>query len=174
MQQGDRSLEGHAPAMKLPVERGNVLVIVVQCHVRHYMAGVERMIMIGEVPAEVERAYMATQKAFEDSRAAMRPGMKFSELHGIAKQVFVDAGYPDIIGTVGLVRNMLDVGGGRIEAGNIRAHNDRPLQPGMIITIEPWAAIPGFGGHRQCDMVLVTEDGWEPLSKVDSGVLRVG
>jgi Xaa-Pro aminopeptidase len=174
MQQGGRSLATHAPAMKVPVASGKVIMINAQTHVHHYMAGVERMVMVGEVPDAIRRNYETVQQAFVATRDAIRPGVTFDALFEAGQQVFADAGLDYVINTGGLVRNILDVGGGRIPAGDIRPGNLTELQRGMVLSIEPWSAIPGFGSHRHCEMVLVTEDGWELMSHTDSGILRIG
>lgn len=174
MQQGGRSLATHAPAMKVPVAAGQVIMINVQTHVHHYMAGVERMVMVGDVPDDVRRKYETVHEAFVATRDAIRPGVTFEALFEAGRLLFAQAGLDHVINTGGLVRNILDVGGGRIPAGDIRPGNLTELRTGMVLSIEPWSAIPGFGSHRHCEMVLVTDDGWEPMSHAPSGVLRIG
>jgi Xaa-Pro aminopeptidase len=160
--------------MKIPVSSGQVIMINAQTHVQHYMAGVERMVMVGDVPDDVRRNYTTVHQAFLATRDAIRPGVTFDGLFEAGRRVFADAGVDHVINTGGLVRNILDVGGGRIPAGDIRPGNLTELQTGMVLSIEPWSAIPGFGSHRHCEMVLVTEDGWELMSHTDSGILRIG
>jgi Xaa-Pro aminopeptidase len=43
----------------------------------------------------------------------------------------------------------------------------------MVLSVEPWALIPGVGGPRHCELVVVTADGAQPLTDVDRGVLRI-
>jgi Xaa-Pro aminopeptidase len=43
----------------------------------------------------------------------------------------------------------------------------------MVLSVEPWALIPGVGGPRHCELVVVTADGAQPLTDVDRGVLPV-
>ena len=85
----------------------------------------------------------------------------------------MDAGYDRITNGSGLIRNILHHTGGRIAAGDLRVYNERTLQPGMVLSVEPWALIPGVGGPRHCELVVVTADGVQPLTGVDRGVLRV-
>ena len=47
------------------------------------------------------------------------------------------------------------------------------LQPGIVITDEPGVYIPGFGGLRIEDTVLVTPDGCEPLTKADKNLVEI-
>jgi len=173
MQQSGRSFTGHARAVKTPVKSGGMLEVCCESHVWHYFAGVERAILIGDVPKETERAYEAMLRAFNASRAAIRPGVMFQEVHRLAREQFTQAGYDKFLTGSGVVRNVFDESSGRIEMGNLRLSNRDPLAPGMVLSIEPWAAVPGVGGPRHCDMVLVTKDGHEVLSKIDCNVLRV-
>jgi Xaa-Pro dipeptidase len=88
--------------------------------------------------------------------------------------VFFKAGYDDITTGSGVVRNIIHHTGGRIDGGNFRKYNNRPLEPGMVLTIEPWARIKGIGGAHHCNVVLVTVTGMEVLTSLDAGVIRVG
>src|SRR5690625_4144170 len=51
-------------------------------------------------------------------------------------------------------------------------HNDRILEPNMVVTVEPWAIIPGIGGPRHTDVIRVTETGHEFITTTVGGVLR--
>ena len=173
MQQGERSLECHADSTSAPIGEGVMVEVVCECEVWHYQAAVERCVLVGDVPREVERAYTAMLEAFRACGAAVRPGGTFAEADEAARRVLMDAGYDRITNGSGLARNIVHHTGGRIEAGNLRVHNRRAFEPGMVVSVEPWALVPGVGGPRHCDTVLVTEDGNEPLTKVEAGVLRV-
>src|SRR5690606_24337476 len=48
---------------------------------------------------------------------------------------------------------------GREEGGELRPYNRRPLEPNMIVTIEPMINVPGLGGFRHHDMNVITETG---------------
>ncbi len=47
------------------------------------------------------------------------------------------------------------------------------LKPGMIVTDEPGIYIPNFGGVRIEDLILVTEDGYEVLSKTTKELIEI-
>lgn len=172
MQQGERSLEAHADSTSTPIREGVIVEIVCECEVWHYQAAVERCVLVGDVAEQVERAYAAMLEAFRACGEAVRPGATFAEADEAARRVLVNAGYERITNGSGLARNIVHHTGGRIEAGNLRVHNRRTFEPGMVVSVEPWALVPGIGGPRHCDTVLVTESGNEPLTNVEAGFLR--
>jgi Xaa-Pro aminopeptidase len=56
----------------------------------------------------------------------------------------------------------------------IRQDDDSPLQPGMTFTVEPGIYLPGRGGVRVEDDVVVTEQGGRSLTGAPRGMRRVG
>lgn len=174
MQQDQRSFLSHSASTREPIGRNALVEVVCECQVWYYQAAVERAILVGQPSEEVLAGYSTSIKAFKASRDAVRPGATFAEVHQAAVEVLLAAGCDRITTGSGLIRNILHHTGGRIEFGNFRKGNKRKLAPGMVVTVEPWALIPGVGSPRHCDMVLVTADGQELLSKVQSGIVRGG
>ena len=173
MQQGERSLLCHAGSTNEPITAGQLTEVVCEAHVWHYQGTVARGILVGSPPPEVERAYAVMLQAYRESCAAVRPGATFAEIDGIGRRILNEAGYDGATNGAGLIRNINDHTGGRIPTGDLRPYNTRPLEPGMVISVEPWALVPGVGGPRHCDLMLVTETGGELLSDVPIGELRV-
>ena len=173
MQQGERSIEAHAGSTGAPIREGVMVEVVCECEVSHYQAAVERCVLVGDVPTEVERAYNVMLAAFRACGEAVRPGSTFAEADEAARRVLIEAGYDRITNGSGLARNIVHHTGGRIPGGDLRTYNRRSFEPGMVVSVEPWALVPGVGGPRHCDTVLVTDDGNEPLTNVEAGVLRV-
>jgi Xaa-Pro aminopeptidase len=101
-------------------------------------------------------------RAQEAAFAAIRPGVQAQAVDAAARGVIAEAGYGDYFNH-GLGHGIgLEVH----EAPAIRPRSETVLQPGMIFTIEPGIYIPGWGGVRLEDDVLVTPDGCEVLSHV--------
>lgn len=173
MQQDQRSFLSHSASTREPIGRNAMVEVVCECQVWYYQAAVERAILVGRPSAEILAGYRASVEAFEASRDAVRPGATFAEVHQAAVDVLLSAGFDRITTGSGLIRNILHHMGGRIEFGNFRKGNDRRLEAGMVVTVEPWALIPRVGSPRHCDMVLVTADGQELLSKAQSGIVQV-
>ena len=83
----------------------------------------------------------------------------------------IDATARNIIGKAGFGKyfgHSLGHGIGLVihELPRLASNNDAVLEPGMVVTVEPGIYIPGWGGVRIEDDVLVTKDGFEVLTSV--------
>jgi len=105
--------------------------------------------------------YDVVLAAHDAAIAAMKPGVRCDEIDGIARKTIADAGFGDFFG------HGLGHGIGRFvhDFGGLNPRAERLLEPGMILTVEPGIYLPGWGGVRTEDDVLVTETGVEILSQ---------
>ena len=95
----------------------------------------------------------------------LKPGILFKELYFAAAKVYSDAGFENILpGRIGH-----GCGCSAHEFPSLAPNNEIPLAPGMVITIEPGLMDKKWGGVRHSDTVLITEDGYERLTKLDNG-----
>jgi Xaa-Pro aminopeptidase len=173
-QQGTHTLEPHAAASGNPLRPGQLMCVVIEATVDHYMAAVERAIALGDILPEQQHYYDAIIASLQKTIEKCTPGTLCSELDKVAQQVFKDAGYDDFLCGAGLSRGLLNAFEGRIDKSNIRVYNDNPLRPNMVLSIEPYAIAPGVGAQRHCEMVLITDSGNEVLSNAPNGLLRIG
>jgi Xaa-Pro aminopeptidase len=130
-----------------------------------------RTFCIGEPPEELARYHALCAEALRRSTAAAGPGVKGSVVFGAAAGVFEEAGLPTL--RTKAPNEVLDRGflHGLGHGVGLEIHEepylhlaDDPLLPGDVITLEPGAYRPGFGGCRLEDIVLITEDGCEVLT----------
>jgi Xaa-Pro aminopeptidase len=139
-----------------------------------YCSDLTRTVAIGPPSPEARRIYAAVFDAQQAAIAAVRPGVDASSIDAAARDVLQQHGLAEAFGHGtghGLGLNIHE------EPRVGRARADLPsvaLEPGMVFTIEPGAYIPGFGGVRIEDDVLVTETGYEVLTSVPHGLLVLG
>jgi Xaa-Pro aminopeptidase len=97
---------------------------------------------------------------------AIRPGMTGKEADAIAREVITQAGYGDQFGH-GLGHGIgLEV---HEPPWLSRGRGEMVLRPGMVFSVEPGIYLPGWGGVRIEDLVLLREDGCEVLCHSPKG-----
>ncbi|WP_339728576.1 Xaa-Pro peptidase family protein [uncultured Gimesia sp.] len=127
-----------------------------------YRSDLTRMIVHGRTPAKFEKVYQTVLKAQVAAIKAIRPGVLCSEVDQTARDVIQKAGFGKHF-THSLGHGIgLDIHEGPRLGGNISTE----LKPGMIVTVEPGIYLPGWGGVRIEDDVLVTRTGHEVLTNV--------
>jgi Xaa-Pro aminopeptidase len=131
-----------------------------------YCVDLTRTLQLGETSPEFRRLFASVAEAQRAAIAAVRPGVKASEVDAAARSVLGRYGLEDAFGHgtghgIGLeIHEEPRVG--RAVAGL----PDVPLEPGMVFTVEPGAYVEGVGGVRIEDDVLVTTTGCEVLTSI--------
>jgi Xaa-Pro dipeptidase len=148
------------PTFVTKMEHGGPHVSIVFAQVDGYGVELERTFFLGEVPdgakAPFEAMFEARARAFE----LAKPGADLAEIDTQVRKVIRDRGYGDRI----LHRTGHGFGITGHEAPYVAEGYDRELEPGMLISIEPGIYIPGQGGFRHSDTVLITDDGCVSLT----------
>jgi Xaa-Pro aminopeptidase len=108
----------------------------------------------------LEELHEVVLRAQDAALAAVRDGVPAAEVDAAARQVIAGAGYGEYF-THGLGHG---IGLDTHEAPRVRQNSDDVLASGMVITLEPGIYIPGWGGVRVEDDVLVTREGATLLS----------
>ncbi|MBX9653945.1 Xaa-Pro peptidase family protein [bacterium] len=127
-----------------------------------YNSDMTRVLVTGKPNAKLSKVYGVVLEAQLAAIDAIRPGVNAGEIDKIARQKIDQAGYGRYFG------HSLGHGLGlRVhEAPGLRAGNDTPLRPGMVITVEPGIYLKDWGGIRIEDDVLVTKHGHEVITSV--------
>ena len=149
---------GKASAARLP-KRGFVTLdfgVVVD----GYCSDMTRTVHMGRASGETRAVYDAVLEAQEAAVAAVAPGVTCAAVDEAARSVLKRAG----LGKYFSHSTGHGVGLEIHEGPRVAAKVEQALEPGMVVTIEPGAYLPGVLGVRIEDMVLVTEDGAEVLT----------
>ena len=131
-----------------------------QVSVDGYRAELERTYFIGEPTAEQRRLFAVMQAAQWAAIEACRPGTPMSAVDAAARRIIQEAGF----GERAIHRTGHGLGIEAHEPPYLRWDVDDPLEPGMVVSIEPGFYLEGLAGYRHSDTVLVTEDGYELLT----------
>ena len=169
---GPNGARPHAHASDDPLPAGQPIVIDMGARVDGYCSDLTRTICLGE-PADPHTfwtVYNTVHKAQQIAIAAIRPGKTGIEIDASARTIIANAGYGEAFGHgvghgVGLAIH---------EAPRLSRFAEDRLEPGMVITIEPGIYLPGWGGVRIEDLVVVREDGAEVLSRSPKNPILVG
>lgn len=138
-----------------------VLLIDWGCVVDGYNSDLTRTFGVGHMPAKLREAYRVVLDAQLAAIDAIRPGRMCSEIDAVARKVITDAGLGQYFGH-GLGHGLgMDVHEGPYFNG---LSTNVPVEPGLVMTVEPGVYIPGVGGVRVEDDVLVTDGGCRVLS----------
>jgi len=149
------------PTFGTTMEQGGPHVSIVVAQVDGYGVEVERTFFLGAVPDQARAPFDAMLEARTLAYELAEPGAIASQIDTAVRKVITDRGYGDRI----LHRTGHGLGITGHEAPYLAEGYDRELVPGMLISIEPGIYIPGLGGFRHSDTILVTEDGCVSLTR---------
>jgi len=157
---GPNAASPHAVPSDRPIQPGETIVVDFGATVGGYAADITRTFVFGALEPELARVYEVVRAANEAGRAAARPGVPAEEVDRAARAVIEAAGYGEYF----IHRTGHGLGLETHEPPYIVAGNERLLEPGMTFTVEPGVYLPGQGGVRIEDGVLVTPTGAESLT----------
>ena len=127
-----------------------------------YMSDLTRILVVGRISPKLRKIYGVVLKAQLAAIDAIRPGVTCESVDSVARKIIAKAGYGKNFGH-GLGHGTgLEIH----EAPRLSQGQDTRLRPGMIVTVEPGIYLPGWGGVRIEDDVLVTRAGHDVLTPV--------
>jgi Xaa-Pro aminopeptidase len=127
-----------------------------------YHSDLTRVIAASKIPPKLEKLHRVVMRARQAGLDAMRPGAACKDVDAAARRVIEKAGFGEYYGH-GLGHGIgLEIH----ESPRLNPTSADVLQPGMVVTVEPGIYLPGFGGVRLEDDVLITRNGVEVLSTI--------
>jgi Xaa-Pro aminopeptidase len=151
----------HAHPGDRRIAAGELVVVDAGCVVDGYCSDCTRTYATGVLSQELADAYAVCLAAQLEGLAAIRPGVTGGEADAAARDVIAAAGLGERFGH-GLGHG---VGLAVHEAPTLRPEAADVLRPGNVVTVEPGIYLPGVGGMRIEDLVVVTESGCERLTR---------
>ncbi len=159
----------HSGPLDYRIQHGDPLIVDFGATYKGYCADITRTVFVGAVTDEQREFYAVVQRANAAGRQAARPGVTCESVDWATRQVFIDAGYEQLLRH----RTGHGLGMEAHEAPYIVIGNQRVMAPGMVFTIEPGMYRMGDIGVRIEDNMLITEDGAESLTTFPRELLIV-
>jgi len=141
-----------------------------------YCVDLTRTVALGSPDAEMTRVHGAVLEAQTAAIEAVKPGVRAGDIDAAARGTLGRHKLAEAFGHstghgLGVeIHETPRIGPRREATGTTPAPPDVAIEPGMVFTIEPGAYLPGWGGVRIEDDVLVTSDGVEVLTHVPKGL----
>ena len=159
---GENSAKPHHHPGSRRINGGDPVVVDFGATFEGYRSDMTRTFCVDAEPeGELARIFDVVQTSQAAGAAAVRPGIAAKEVDDICRRIIADAGWAERFehGTghgVGL-----DIH----EAPTVSQLGTAILAPGFVVTVEPGVYVPGHGGVRVEDTLVVTEDGARPLTR---------
>lgn len=157
---GYRSAMPHGTASSKRIETGELVTLDFGAKLEGYHADMTRTVAVGELTEAHTKLYNAVLRAQEAAVQALAPGKTGKEMDAVARDSLTEDGLGEYFS------HSLGHGVGlEIHEGpRLSKLSDGVLEPGMSVTLEPGAYIPGDAGVRIEDLAMLTETGFELLS----------
>ncbi len=159
---GTNSSLPHAIPGAAKIKRGEPILIDFGTVVGGYCSDLTRVIHRGPLKRDLREVYRVVLEAQQAAIRIIKPGVKLKDVDKVARKIIDEAGYGDRFGH-GLGHGIgLDIH----ELPTLSGRSKGTLQPGHVVTVEPGIYLPGVGGVRIEDDVLVTKTGRSVLSNL--------
>jgi len=166
---GPRSALPHARPTSRRIGKNELVVLDLGAILRRYCSDITRTVFVGRAPTRIRRWYQAVQEAQAAARECIRPGIAAGEVDAAARRV---------LDRYGLARHFVHSTGHGLgleihEEPRLARGQERLLEAGMVVTIEPGVYVEGTGGIRIEDDILVTANGSELLTRLGRDLLEL-
>ena len=160
---GDHAASPHGTPGDRELQDNEYVLFDLGVIVNHYCSDMTRTVKFGTPENQAQEIYDIVLKAETTAIKAIKPGVKLKAIDKIARDIISEAGYgeyfPHRLGHgLGLEEH---------EYQDVSSTNENVLEAGMVITIEPGIYVPNVAGVRIEDDILVTENGYEILTRYD-------
>lgn len=166
---GPRSALPHARTTIRELERGDLLLIDFGARVEGYCSDLSRTMVIGPADERQRTIHQLVATAQTAAREGARAGMAGREVDALARNVIHDGGHGEDFGHslghgIGLEVH---------EGPRLGATITDPVPVGAVVTVEPGIYLPGWGGVRLEDDLLLTADGPVLLSDGETALIEL-
>lgn len=166
---GPNSASPHYDPGTRKLKNGDAVTFDLGLRFRGYCSDMTRTVFLGKPKGELAKVYGIVLEAQQQALAAIRPGVRCRDVDRAARSHITDAGFGQFFGHglghgVGLAVHELPV---------LHAKSKQRLGVGDVVTVEPGIYLPGTGGVRIEDMVVVTSGGCRNLTRSPKQLTRL-
>ena len=164
---GPNSSRPHGVPSEYKLRAGDFITMDFGCKINGYCSDMTRTVALTSATDEMRRVYDTVLQAQLAGEKAAHAGVIGRDMDKAARDVIESAGYGEYFGhglghSVGLLIH---------ESPNANPRGDRPLPEGTVVTNEPGIYLPGKFGVRIEDMLHITKDGAENLTKAPKNLI---
>jgi Xaa-Pro aminopeptidase len=152
---GYRTSQPHARTSSKKIARGDLLLIDFGVSCEGYKTDCTRTVCVGHATPRQKKIYKVILSALYAAMEKIKPGVEIRTIANAAREVIIKENFGDYF------QHPLGHGIGLSlhEEPFITEENQDRILPGMVFTLEPGIYIPGWGGIRIEDMVIVDSNG---------------
>jgi len=134
-----------------------------------YRCDITRTFVVGQATAKQKDIYYTVKKAQQKGLDLLKAGVRGKNVCEDVRKIIEDAGYGDYTG-YGLGHG---VGLEIHEEPYIRSYSDLVFEEGQVVTVEPGIYIPGWGGVRIEDTVVIEKNGCKVLTNLPKDFMEL-
>ncbi|WP_172200350.1 M24 family metallopeptidase [Saccharibacillus qingshengii] len=164
---GERSALPHGVASSRVLQGSEFITFDFGALLNGYCSDVTRTVVLGEATDKHREVYGIVLEAQLNALDKIRPGMTGREADALTRDIIASYGYGDNYGHSTGHGLGMEVH----ESPRLSKLSDDILKPGMVVTVEPGIYIPGFGGVRIEDDIVITETGIEIITSSTKDLL---
>jgi Xaa-Pro aminopeptidase len=178
---GPNSSVGHSGPTNIKVEPGHIIHFDFGVKYEDYCSDIQRVVYVlregeMEAPPEVQRGFLTIRMAIEKSREAMKAGVTGNSIDVIAREIVIDAGYPEYQHALGHQLGRVAHDGGALLGPLWEKYGDSPnqkLEVDEIYTIEPGLSVPHYGHIGLEEDVVMTDQGAEYIGEPQQQIVLI-
>lgn len=152
---GERGALPHGVASAKIIQSGELVTLDFGALYNGYISDITRTVAVGEPSDQMREIYEITRVAQQKALDEIKPGMTGIEADAIARDYIKSKGYGEAFGHSTGHGIGLEVH----EGPALSFRSETVLVPNMAVTVEPGIYVPGVGGVRIEDDIIITEEG---------------